>query len=84
MEQVLEKAQAQMDKWLEDEAGRITAARKYYPAVSQMTVQTKLLKILENPKKTFIFAMIMTVGLLDLAWIMIGLTGAYITASLEL
>jgi predicted Zn finger-like uncharacterized protein len=82
--QVMEKAQTHMDKWLEDKSEGLSAARNYYPAISQLMMQTKLLRILENPKKTFIFAMIMTVGLLDMTWILIGLTSAYITASLEL
>ena len=83
-QQVMEKAQAYMEKWQTDDSEALAAARKYYPAVSSLMTQTKLLKILENPKKTFIFAMIMTIGFLDVTHILIGLTAAYITASLDL
>jgi glucuronate isomerase len=82
-QQVMEKAQTHMDKWLEDKSEGISAARKYYPALSQLRLQSKLLRILEDPKKTFIFALITTIGFLDMTLILIGLISAYITAAID-
>ena len=73
---VLSKADSVSAPWEEDIDLR-DAARKYYPALNAVFVQANIQRKLEAPDGGFRFALLSSLGLLEVFWIFIGLSGAY-------
>jgi hypothetical protein len=81
--QVMNKAYDYLVQWEED-SPRLVAARKYYPALMKLAGQCKIQRIMADPQQAFHFALLMTLGLLDVAWLLAGLCGAYVLAAFDL
>lgn len=81
-EAVFEKAWQRMGEWEENETA-IQNTRKYFPALKRLATQCELLRTLENPQWAFQVAMIDTVGLFDIIWILLGMGSAYIMLALD-
>jgi hypothetical protein len=81
-EAVFEKAGQRMFEWEENETA-VRNARKYFPALACLAHQCELLRMLENPRRAFQWALIDTVGLFDIVWILLGMGLAYITLALD-
>jgi len=81
-EAVFGKARQRMFEWEENETA-LRNVRKYFPALARLANQCELLRILENPQRTFTLALIDTVGLFDIVWILLGLGLAYIALALD-
>ncbi len=73
---VLSKADSVSAPWEEDIDLR-DAARKYYPALAAIFYQADTQRKLEAPDGGFRFALLNSLGLLEVFWIFIGLSGAY-------
>jgi hypothetical protein len=82
---VMNKAYDHLSQW-EDvtDTPKLAAARKYYPALSKLIAQCKLQQILEDPQKAFHFALLSTLSLLEVVWLLAGLCGAYVLAAFDL
>ncbi len=78
-EEMLDLASARMFEWLDAET-HLQMMRKYYPAVSKMAQQAKTLKMLQDSKLTYKMAVLNTLGLFDLVWILTGLSMGYAIA----
>ena len=72
----MSKADSVAANWEEDIHLR-DAARKYYPALSAIFTQADIQRKLEAPDGGFRFALINSIGLFEVFWIFIGLSGAY-------
>ncbi len=81
--EVMDKAGEHLSQWEED-APRLSAARKYYPALSKLMAQCKLQRMISEPQQAFHFALLMTLGLLDVAWLLAGFCGAYVLAAFDI
>lgn len=73
---VLSKAYSVSAQWEEDIDLR-DAARKYYPALNAVFIQADIQRKMEAPDGGFRFALLSSLGLLEVFWIFIGLSGAY-------
>ncbi|MGH2271305.1 hypothetical protein ACQ9LF_05860 [Anaerohalosphaeraceae bacterium U12dextr] len=79
---VLSKADSVSAQW-QEEIDLRNAARKYYPALSAVFIQADIQRKMEAPDGGFRFALISSLGLLEVFWIFIGLSGAYTMSVFE-
>ena len=75
-EAVMEKVWVRLTQW-SDEEKELQMARTYYPAVSKMTQQAKILDTFKDKRLTYQLAFLNTLGLFDLVWIFLGLGMGY-------
>jgi len=83
-QKVMEKVDSYLYSWFDDKSAALSAARKYYPVLSPLRLQSKLITVLQEPQQAFHFALLMTLGLLDVAWLLAGFCGAYVLAAFDL
>jgi hypothetical protein len=76
-EEIYGKANARMFEWEQEETS-IRWARKYYPAINRLGGQVEMQRILEKPETMMRVAVIETIGVLDLIWVLGGLGLAYL------
>ena len=79
---IMSRAYDRMIEWTDQEQ-ELQMARKYYPVFSRLAQQADIQRLLEDPKLTWHAALLNTLGLLDLVWIMLGLGLGYIMASYD-
>ena len=78
-EAVLEQASMRQVQWYDEKTDK-QMARKYYPAVSKLSQQAKILDVFKDKKLTYQLAFMNTLGLFDMVWILMGLGLGYATA----
>lgn len=83
-QKVMEKADSYLYSWFDDKSAALSAARKYYPVLSQLRLQSKLITVLHEPRQAFHYALVMMLSWLDLTWILAGFCGAYVLAAFDL
>ena len=65
------EAYKRLGQWELDETS-VRFAKKYFPALNRLAQQCEIKRIFQDTEKAFKYALLMSIGLLDLVWIMLG------------
>lgn len=79
---MFDMAWQRMSEWEEQETD-YSFARKYFPALNCVASQCETARLLEKPDTAFKFAILSTLGLFDVVWILLGMGLAYISLCLD-
>lgn len=80
--EIISKAYGMAFQWEEDEL-LLQNVKKYFPALQKLIIQSTHQKILADPDKSFKFCLFQAFGVLDIIWVLLGMTISYIILTFD-